>query len=218
MPNSTPRSNDFFLYYGLVWLALILILAGLIMAGVGPENHFLSESGPVEMVSAIGYMLCAASILWLAGNWRGRWAAAGLMILFGLRELDFHNRFTSMSLSKIKFYLSPDVALLEKLIGGAVLAMFVYFVFRLFQLEGRTWLADLRRGRACAFGVLFAMLCAVASKSLDGLARKLADFNVQISSQTSNYATLFEEVLELGIPVMIGLSIACYYRHGRTRG
>jgi hypothetical protein len=218
MLTSPPKSNTFFLYYALVWISLILMMAGLIMTEVGPEDDLMSESGPVEMVSAIGYVLCAASILWLAGNWHGRLAAVGLMIMFGLREMDFHSRFTSMNLSKIKFYLSPDVALLEKLIGGAVLAMFVYFVFRLFQLEGRTWLADLRRGRACAFGVLFAMLCAVASKSLDGLARKLADFNVQISSQTSNYATLFEEVLELGIPVMIGLSIACYYRHGRTRG
>jgi hypothetical protein len=216
LTNSTPGSNNFFLYYGLVWLSLILILAGFIMAGVGPKDYLLSESGPVEMISAIGYLLCAASLLWLAGNWRGRWAATGLMIMFGLRELDFHSRFTSMNLSKIKFYLSPDVALPEKLIGGAVLALFVYCVFRLFQLEGRAWLADLRRGRACAFGVLFAMFCVVASKSLDGFARKLADLNIQVSSQASSYASTFEEVLELGIPFMIGLAIACYYRHGRT--
>lgn len=214
------NANDSKLYfrlYSLVWLFLILLITGFVIAGVQPEDYLLSESGPIETLSAIGHLLCAAAIIRLAGDWSGRWPAAGLLILFALREMDFHNRFTTMSLSKSRFYLSPEVDMTEKLIGGAVIALFLYCIYRLFRVEGRSWLTELKRGKACAYGVLFALTCIVVAKSLDGFARKLADFGILVSSQASSYASIFEEVLELGIPIMIGLSIACYYRHGRNR-
>jgi len=214
---NTNDSKLYFRLYSLVWLFLILLITGFVIAGVQPEDYLLSESGPIETISAIGYLLCAAAIIRLAGDWSGRWPAAGLLILFALREMDFHNRFTTMSLSKSRFYLSPEVGMTEKLIGGAVIAMFLYCIYRLFRLEGRAWLNGLKRGKACAYGVLFALSCIVIAKSLDGFARKLADVGILVSSQAASYASIFEEVLELGIPIMIGLSIACYYRHGRNR-
>jgi hypothetical protein len=215
----TFSANDpkiYFRLYTLVWLFLILLIAGLIITGVGPKDYLLSESGPIETLSAIGHLLCAAVIIRLAGDWSGRWPAAGLLMLFALREMDFHSRFTTMNLSKSRFYLSPEVGMIEKLIGGAVIALFLYCIYRLFRLEGRTWLVDLKRGRACAYGILFALTCIVVAKSLDGFARKLADIGILVSSQASSYASTFEEVLELGIPIMIGLSIACYYRRRRN--
>lgn len=59
------------------------------------------------------------------------------------------------------------------------------------------------------------MLCVVISKSLDGFARKLSALGLQVSAEAGTLASIFEEVLELGIPVMVGLAIFCYSRHGR---
>lgn len=214
-PNDSSPCNAFFRYYLLVWGCLALLMAGLLLGGVGPKDFLLSESGPIELASAAGYLLCAIAIWRLASGWPGRWHAVVVMVLFALRELDFHSRFTSMNVSKIKFYLSPDVPVPEKLVGGAVVLWFFYAAYRLFRLEGRTWLDELLHRRACAYGVLFAMLCVVISKSLDGFARKLSALGLQVSAEAGTLASIFEEVLELGIPVMVGLAIFCYSRHGR---
>lgn len=176
---------------------------------------WLSEEGPVEIMSALGYGLCVAVLFWLLPTWSGRWPAAGVLIFFMLRELDFHKRLTTMSILKSKFYLGDEVAMPEKLAGGAVVAVVLYLFYRLIRFEAPAWFKQLRQGQACAYGVLFAGLLILVSKSLDGLARKLLDVGILISEQASTHATMVEEVLELGIPIMIGLAIVCYARGNR---
>jgi hypothetical protein len=214
---SRPDESDFHKLYLLVWVLLLAIVAALWLTNPDPKDFILSEEGPIEMIAAIGYMLCAGAVILLAGYWPGKWHAAFLLFMLGLRELDFHSRFTSMNLTKIKFYLSQQVPIHEKVIGFTVIALCLYAGYRLLRLEGRRWWADLKARRACAFGVLFGVICALAAKSLDGLARKLRDIGMVLDEQASNYATYVEETLEMGIALMFGLAIWCYYRHGAVR-
>lgn len=46
-PNDSSPCNAFFRYYLLVWGCLALLMAGLLLGGVGPKDFLLSESGPI---------------------------------------------------------------------------------------------------------------------------------------------------------------------------
>lgn len=48
-------------------------------------------------------------------GWRDGYLGAWTLCLAGFREFDLHKRFTTMGVSKIKFYLSPDVSATEKI-------------------------------------------------------------------------------------------------------
>ena len=208
---------DFHRWYLAVWGVLAGIILALLLTRQFPKDFILSEDGPIEMVSAVSYFLCAGAVAYLGRDWSGRWHAAFLFVMLGLRELDFHSRFTTMNITKIKFYLSPQVPIDEKAAGLAVIALCCYAAYRLLRLEGKNWWSGLKQRRACAYGVLYGLLCAVLAKSLDGLARKFRDFGWALSEDSSRYAVYFEETLELGISLMFALAIWCYYRHGRRR-
>jgi hypothetical protein len=208
-----PTLNDFQTLYALVWVLLSGIILVLIFARQLPEDFILSESGPIEMISAISYFLCGMAVLYLAGQWTGKWPTTFLFAMLGFRELDFHSRFTTMNITKIKFYLSPQVPLNEKLIGFTAIALCVYAAYRLQRIEGKRWWSDLTQCHACSYGVLFGLTCIVLAKSLDGLARKFRDFGWKLDDKTAHLAGYIEETLELGISMMFALAIWCYYRN-----
>lgn len=215
MANSPhPASQTLFqTLYLFVWLLLAGIILALLSTRQLPEDFILSEAGPIEMISAISYFLCGLAVLFLAGAWAGKWPAAFLFLMLGLRELDFHSRFTTMNITKIKFYLSPQVPMNEKLIGFSVIALCCYATYRLLRIEGKRWWHDLKQGHACSYGVLFGLTCIGLAKSLDGLPRKFRDFGWQLDEEAAHLAGYIEETLELGISMMFALAIACYYRH-----
>ncbi len=206
-----------FRLYGAVWLFLVMTIVGLAWLDQDWLEPILSEGGAIESVSAFGYFVCAGVLLVLCRTWSGRWHGAVVLTLMGLRELDFHARFTDMNISKIKFYLSPEVPAMQKVAGLLVVVVLLYALYRLARDHGRRWLQGLRAGQACAYGVAFAIACAVIAKSLDGFARKLGELGWVASRQAVDYAMYFEETLEMGIPLMVALSIYCYHWHVRAR-
>lgn len=200
--------------YLLAWIGLVAVVSLLLWFDPAVAERLLSEEGPIETASALGYLLCGVALLIVRPDWPGKWHAVALLTLMCLRELDFHSRFTSMNITKIKFYLSADVPTMEKLIGASIIAYGIYALYRLVRLQGRPWLAGLRAGRACAFGVLYGLICAIVSKSLDGFARKMRDLEWTLDARAAEYAKVVEETLELGIALMFALSIYCYIRAG----
>lgn len=204
--------RSFHLVYFLAWLGLTTIVGLLIWFAPAEAERLLSEEGPIETGSAVSYVLCGAALLVVRPDWPAKWHAVGLLVLMCLRELDFHSRFTSMNITKIKFYLSAEVPAKEKLVGIMVIAYGVFAVYRLVRLEGKAWLEGLRAGHACAFGVLYGVLCAIISKTLDGFARKMHDLEWTVDARSADYAKYFEETLELGIALMFGLAIYCHLR------
>jgi len=94
-----------------VALLLFVLYVGVILLPPDLTLMMVVENGPVEMLSAVGLLGAAFWLFCRTGrNTSGQPITAGfLVLLLGLRELDFHARFTTMGVFKTKYYLSPLV-------------------------------------------------------------------------------------------------------------
>ena len=178
------------------------------------EHPFLiQEGGVIETLSAVGYFACAFLIM-LAGKWsyikRYHYFLI-LIILFGLRELDFHKRFTTMGMFKLQFYLSHSVPVIEKLAGLLVIAIVLYIFSSIIRHHSRSFLSNIRRNSPVHIGGLLTVLVLVFTKTIDGIGRKLGDLNVVVDPHTSILFEVVEEVLELGIPLLILSTCIIYF-------
>jgi hypothetical protein len=82
------------------------------------------EDGPIEMATAIFY-LAGALFFWMrsSGRWWSQQRTAALILLAGgTRELDLHNRITSAYALNTRYFVNPNVPVLERLIVVAILA------------------------------------------------------------------------------------------------
>ena len=137
-----------------------------------------------------------------------------LVIFFMLRELDFDKKFTTMGVLKSKFYVSPVVPVAEKAIGAMVIALLIYAAVQSIRRHARGLVHGLRRDCVVSLGVFLVGVFLVVSKSLDGIARKLNDIGIGISAQTSDVSAVIEEVLEFGIPLILMLAAAAFFKNG----
>lgn len=175
---------------------------------------WIKEGGIIETLSAIGYFVAALFILL-----KGKWSYISryyyffiLIILFGLRELDFHKKFTTMGIFKSKFYLSNSVPLFEKFIGLLVILLVLYMFVSIINNHSKGFFIKIKKISPVHIGLLITFFLLFFSKTIDGLGRKLAKLNISIDEQTSIYFNLIEEVLELGIPLLIIATLIIYFR------
>jgi hypothetical protein len=135
------------------------------------------------------------------------------VILFMLRELDFDKKFTTMGVLKSKFYVSPVVPVAEKAIGAMVIALLIYAAVQCIRRHARNLIRGLGSACAVSIGICLVLVFLAVSKSLDGIGRKLHDLGIEISSRTSDVSAALEEILELGIPVILILAAAAFFKN-----
>ncbi len=198
-------------------IIVILLIATILMISFIYDLHnyalWIKEDGVVEILSALGYFLAALQILL-----KGKWSYVAkyhyffiLIIMFGLRELDFDKKFTTMGIFKIKFYLSSSVPTSEKLIGLLVISLIVYICITIIKNHSKDFFTKVKALSPIHIGVLIIFLVLLFSKAIDGLARKLGQLNIIIDQQTSIYFEVIEEILELGIPLLIMATLFIYF-------
>jgi hypothetical protein len=129
-----------------------------------------------------------------------------------LRELDFNERFTTMSIFKSKFFISKDVPLIEKAIGAMVILFLLYVSISILYRHSRDFFIGLKKRSVVSFGTLLTITLLVLSKSIDGLGRKLQGFGFAVSGQMSMHAEALEEILEFGIPIVILLTLHAHFK------
>lgn len=209
-------TNTYFRVYAILVFSLALLVAVVVYLGPTEAKLLLGETGPIERASALGYFLCAGYMVLLGGrDFVKRYAyIVVLVVLFGCRELDFDKRFTTMGILKSRFYISSDVPLLEKMIGLIVIALLLWAVINIVKNHLTSTLASLAILNERAVGVVMIFVLLVVSKSIDGLARKLKPFGIETSQQVSFFASSVEEVMELGIPILM---IAVFHSWLRSR-
>ncbi len=205
-------------------IVIALLIISVVMAlsfafDVHESPFWLEEGGVIESLSAIGYFVCEFYML-LKGGW-GYIKSYGyffvLIILFGFRELDFHKKFTSMGLLKSKLYVTDTVPLHEKVIGLLLIAILVYILFSIFRRHGKSFLKNIKHLSSVHLGALATILLLVVSKSIDGLGRKLKAFGIVLENQSYIYFETVEEVLELGISIMIMATLIIFFsRHNNA--
>ncbi len=189
--------------FSAVTIAIVLILS--LIYKVHEHPFLIDEGGVIESLSAIGYLACLLLAMF-AGKWTYIRRYNYFLILiasFGLRELDFDKRFTTMGLLKTDFYLSSNVPLIEKLIGLVVVAILAYSVVCIIRNHSKGFASKVMKLSPVHIGVLITIMLLVLTKSIDGIRKKLAIIGISLSKDSYKIFMVIEEVLELGIPLMI---------------
>ncbi|MBM4152141.1 MAG: hypothetical protein FJ220_01285 [Kiritimatiellaceae bacterium] len=203
------------------FLTLVLVSLISVSGWISPEVYTLlfEENGIVEVLSAAGYFF--AFVLMLA-HVIGRkipagWSLCALTLCFGLRELDFDKRFTTMGIFKSRFYSSSEVMLGEKLIGVLVVLLLLTCLYYVVKTFVRPWLQNLKARNPVAISIFLAFAMMAIAKSLDGLPRKLKPFGIKFDHHDKMMFEAWEESLELMVPLfMITAIITLIYRARRA--
>ncbi len=210
----TQTDRPFIAAYFIVMILMMLIFCAGISVEGKTRNMILAEGGLVETLSATGYFLCALFIIYKGGlKYLKEYHHLFLIVfLFGLRELDFDKRFTTMGILKSRFLTSPEVPIVEKIVGAVVIALLVYIAVRTCRCHLRRFIKNFRRLSAVTIGISLVTAFLLIAKGLDGLDRKFKSLGVQISDHLSENTSALEEVLELGVPVILFFTFAAYFQ------
>lgn len=192
--------------------AITLLVGGITL--LLPEAAFeraIRENGPIEMLTAVGFIVAAA---WLFNEgFQKRLShgfSSGFITLFlGLRELDFHTRFTTMGIFKTKFYISDKVPVTEKLIVSIIVLTMLGILLLYAKKHLPTFITKLKAGSRSALSIAMAMGLAVFSKTLDRNSDLIMDFvGIFSAVDLTQFLLVAEETSELAIPLFILLAIA----------
>ncbi len=195
-------------------LILICVFIAVDVVFFANGESFKREGGGLENVSALLYVI--AAIVFFTTAPRRRWGELfhipALMVLFAMREMDFDKAFTESGILSLRLY-SGDTPIMTKLIAGSVALFAVYVILRTAWRGIPAALNGLRAGARWPWFAVLAGALVVATKSVDGLGRKLLDFGIVISSDLDSTASYAEEIGEAFIPVCAILAIlACWHR------
>lgn len=208
-------NRSYYLLYGVVLLVLTTLIVILELIDLPLKNAIIKEGGIVESLSAIGYFVCIILLVcqgWKKEERQSYWHANLFLLFLGLREFDFHCRFTTMGITKTKFYLSPDASVVEKIIGAIFILLFLYLIIYLIKKHFKDMFSAIKQMKPHAIGICFGILFMCLSKTLDGLGRNLASIGVIIGNELKLIIVSIEEVMELGIPLMFIIAIMTRFR------
>lgn len=181
---------------------IILITAISALPGKIPY-HTVREGGLIETLSAAGYFLFCIFILYF--NFKGiiqtRFASFFIVLLLGFRELDFHSRFTTMSIFKSRFFISPDVPPMEKSIGTIIVLALIAYIIWYMRKVIPMFRRNLMAAKPWAISVACGVVCAVFSKGvLDGNTKMIAAVLPMLDNPRT-FSLILEECVELFIPI-----------------
>lgn len=200
--------------YYVTMAVLILFFAFCTTLDDATRHMLLKEGGPVEVPSAILHFVCFALVAFKGGYpYFRKYPYFTIMpLVFGMRELDFDKRFTTTGLFKSRFYLRPDVPLHEKIIGAIIILTIAVLVVMMLRRHAKVFFIGLRNRSVIAIGAALTIFLAVSFKTLDGLERKCRGLGLQLNEIVACYSSPAEEILELGIPIIMILTFIHYFR------
>lgn len=184
------------------------------------RSLWFREGGVVETISAAGYFITALYILFL-GNSRYLKQHSYffvMLLLFGMRELDFHKRFTSVNLFKSRLYLGDIGSTADRIIGLIVIAIVLYVAFSIIKNHWRLFVQNVKIHEDIAMGSLAVILLLGFVRSLDGMGRKMLSFGIALNDNCKVHIVDLEEILEMGIPLMLFILFAVFLaRHPENK-
>lgn len=186
-------------------IGAILIAAGLTLLPETAGAALVREAGIIETLTVYCYLAAAMLLIGLSlyGKQRYRLSAVIIVLLLGLRELDFHDRFTTMGILKSSYYLSPDVPWPEKTTVSLLMISIVFFLLHFIRHNAISFFNGLRQRRRPELAVALSLGYAVSSKILDSFSRPIRSLLEPLCGTSRAYLRIYEEVLELAIPLFI---------------
>ena len=212
------RSTEYNL--GGVWAIVSFVVvfsAGMSLLPAETVNYLFKENGIIETASVVGHLVACGWLFYtgLRGNHKPSLLTGLFILLLGLRELDFHSRFTTIGIFRTKFFISPDVPLIEKTVGTVIVALLAYAIITYCRQNYSLFIKSLRAGKAWAFNTSLAIAFMVLSKWLDSGPDSLEWIISLIHRDPVMCMWIFEEVMEMAIPALILLAIF-QYRHTKN--
>ena len=189
--------------------AFMLLSFGFIFLPDHIIDFMLEESGVIENAQFLGYIACAV-ISWIYAKkmiWKGGLSGGIIFMVFALRELDFQRRFTIMSVTKTRFFISPEVSLNAKLISVAVLSSIAVIVILFAKSNYHELIKGLQASKKWAFSTCTGLALMIFSVLLDNTNRWLNDFGIVLMEEGSLAIEFFEELVELAIPVFFLIAL-----------
>jgi uncharacterized protein YjeT (DUF2065 family) len=162
------------------------------------------EDGPIEMATAIFY-LAGALFFWVrsSGRWWSPQRAAGVILLAGgMRELDLHNRVTSAYALNTRYFVNPNVPILERLIVVAILAGLGLVIVHFVKNGWKEFVGDLLQLETRALCIAGGVSLVVFTVGLDRFEGYLRRTFGPASSDTVFVLWVAEETLEMFIPLL----------------
>jgi hypothetical protein len=184
----------------------------------------IAENGIIERLTVVAYLVCIVVVLAGATRrpLRESLILSAPLALFAMRELDFQSRFTTMGMLKTKFYVSPDVPLLEKLVVIVCLVAIIWGAVQLVKLYARRFFDAALAFHPGAICIGLAVLLFAVSTTVDGIGRKAMGFGIEVDQYTIAFFQTLEEVSELGAPLFLILAAVTRFSsklnsHGTNR-
>lgn len=198
---------------------VVLSLATTLGMTMQKREHYFSEAGPVEFVTAGVLLAAAASIALGALLTKSKLFclhSAVIYVVMGLRELDFQNRFTETGVLRTKYFVGREAPMPETLLVGGILFfvvfMLVAYAVRYFPLFWKGTFAGVRW--VWFVGVGMAFLAASQSVDRAGYWLTRSESGPQIPIEAVHSA---EEPLELAGASLLLISTWLYI-HWVRRG
>ena len=169
-----------------------------------------TESGLVEVMTALLLGALALLLLWRAVRAPQLWHLPVIATLLCLRELDL-DKAVEPGLLKSRTY-TGDAPLTVKLLGLLVVGLALWSLWRLVRHGWGPFRAAWAEGRAWPGLLVAAVVMVVVAKAVDGLNRKLAPFGVRVPDRVEDFAAKAEEVMELGFAALLVIAAASVLR------
>lgn len=196
------KSEKNFMALTAAYTAFLLILP--LVFSPESAKRILSETGPIELLSIVAWLVLAALFAFSAFRPGVKWPMAALFGIFAAREADLHKAFTTQGMLKINYYTKAPAPLGEKVVAGIValviIGVLLYggFLFMRFLIVRSGWRSHAGRWLVFA-GFLFAL-----SKLLDRLPNvMLEEHGIAFSPLMNLYFAALEEGWELWVPLTL---------------
>ena len=199
----------------LLLLFLIAVATAVSLCPPAVAQAIVREHGPVESLTVAGYLAIAVWLLAARGEAGDAPAfartAAFAVALLAARELDLDKAFTTDGVLETRFYLGTQASLAEKAVAALVVVVCLSIPLRL-RCHVPAWLMDLRARRAAyAHTLAVALAMLPTTKLLDATPRLLRDdLGLLLPAEIKARVGIVEEVLELGIPLLLALALLQY--------
>lgn len=213
-PNMNAKRNVFLIFS---FLAALFALSFFLEWKYWPL--WLYEGGLIESFSATSYFVCCILITYL-GRYQFiklRYYFLSIVSLMGLRELGFDKYFNEIGLFNRKFYFSTQISNVEKLIGIIVIILVMWSIFLIVKNHLKGFMLSLKKPQPYIIYSLWAILLIIFSQILDGIDSKLTALGFFVSKALGFRLMALEEILELGIPMMMILAFYSYLSAGNNK-
>ena len=205
-------------------LLCLLILAGWIVSRQSFSNAYQArtEDGIFEWLTVVLYAVAAvlSLVLWIRHGFRLLLYLAILIILMGLREMDFHERFTEEKISSIRYWRSGEESLLGKFAYATAIGLLVFTMVKL----GKAFMSAAKaawweKNPVLPTVAAFPLFAGVAFIIDNRLETEFIDKANEITEthRLVLFFSLCEETIEMGLPILIILALIQWDR-SRAKG